>query len=577
MASDMSSYLATDDLTILLGLISATVFLLHTFYRPQPLVHPILLGRQSDVARVRNPGESAVYRNYGTGLMGRFSLRPNKDVHILADLIRTEQDSPRTLWNTKITNGALQDRVAAFGTGLLRLAGLQNTADASVLLLLNDSIEFLIADLALASHSITSFTLSDSTLLSGILESHSPTVLITHADLLPNLLELIYDSHDGDNSKGWTIIVVGEPSARTMASVASNVKVLQWNDVEREGVRVEKILSPVPKPSDVFTVSFYANGNGQLQAVQLTHENITAGVAATRALLPMAHSLTTLDTMVSSHSLSTAYGRAIAYTALYEGTSFATMASSKVFRTDESSPKHDLADFLSSMKYPIPAPTILFIHPGHLESIVNSILKQAKGSFLNSFAWRHKVAGIQEGFITKDSLWDRLVYDGARASVIGEGAGTVRAVIVGGGPIPASILTPARVALSVPFVNMFTHPTVAGPVFASHPLDLQDFSLPNTPQMAPVGPPSVNIEAKVVGVADAALESGEQDPNGALLIRGPPVGKLLAMGGGIGESGYVNVERDGSNGTEKDESDGWIGTGVRASVSTNGAFRILGA
>ena len=66
-----SDYLLTDDLTILLALISATVFLLNNLYKPQPLLHPILLGRQSDVGRARNPGESAVYRNYGTGLMGR--------------------------------------------------------------------------------------------------------------------------------------------------------------------------------------------------------------------------------------------------------------------------------------------------------------------------------------------------------------------------------------------------------------------------------------------------------------------------------------------------------------------------
>jgi hypothetical protein len=48
-----------------------TILLLRSVYTPQPLVHPILLGRQSDVARVRFPGESAVYRNYGTGMMGR--------------------------------------------------------------------------------------------------------------------------------------------------------------------------------------------------------------------------------------------------------------------------------------------------------------------------------------------------------------------------------------------------------------------------------------------------------------------------------------------------------------------------
>lgn len=67
----ISDYVVTDDLTILLALIAATTFLLNNLYKPQPLVHPILLGRQSDVGRARNPGESAVYRNYGTGLMGR--------------------------------------------------------------------------------------------------------------------------------------------------------------------------------------------------------------------------------------------------------------------------------------------------------------------------------------------------------------------------------------------------------------------------------------------------------------------------------------------------------------------------
>jgi hypothetical protein len=69
----LSELVVVDDLTILLGLISATLFLIRNLYRPQPLLHPILLGRQSDVSRVRYPGESAIYRNYGTGLVGRVS------------------------------------------------------------------------------------------------------------------------------------------------------------------------------------------------------------------------------------------------------------------------------------------------------------------------------------------------------------------------------------------------------------------------------------------------------------------------------------------------------------------------
>ncbi len=72
-AMALSDYLVTDDLTIILALVAAGLFLLHNLYKPQALVHPILLGRQSDVARVRNPSESAVYRNYGTGMLGRVS------------------------------------------------------------------------------------------------------------------------------------------------------------------------------------------------------------------------------------------------------------------------------------------------------------------------------------------------------------------------------------------------------------------------------------------------------------------------------------------------------------------------
>ncbi|GLB35348.1 putative AMP-binding enzyme [Lyophyllum shimeji] len=554
----VADYLVTDDLTVLLGLIAATVFLLNNLYKPQPLVHPILLGRQSDVGRVRHPGESAVYRNYGTGLMGRFPLRPTKDVHILADFVRSEVESARTLWSTRLTNNALQDRVASFGTGLLRLAGLQPQR-SHVLILLNDSLEFIISDLALASHSILSHTLSSSKLLSYVLESFPPDAIITHANMLPQILELIYD---GDKTGNHTIIVVGETTPRDLASVASNIKVLNFADVEREGNRVAKIISSVPNPGDIFTVSFFETETGHVQGAQMTHENMTAGVAAIRALFPLTLALSPLDTLVSAHSLSTAYGRAVAYTAIFEGAGFATMASSKLYHPEETTIEHDVADTLSANAYRTPSPTVLFAKPGHLESIVSAIAKKASESFiLYPFARRHKLAGISEGYLSKESLWDRLVFDGARAKVIGECAGTLRCVVVSGGRLNAAVLTPARIALSIPLVNSYTHPLVPGPVLASHPLDLQDFPGLKDSLVAHVGPPSVNIEAKLVGVDDGKVESGEH-PVGSLRIRGPPVGKLL------GNDDYVSIPSE-------DDREGWVSTGARAKVQSNGAFKIL--
>ena len=66
----MPNLLATDSSTVTLGIAALGAYFLNSLLTPQSLVHPILLGRQSDVDRVRKSGESAVYRNYGTGLMG---------------------------------------------------------------------------------------------------------------------------------------------------------------------------------------------------------------------------------------------------------------------------------------------------------------------------------------------------------------------------------------------------------------------------------------------------------------------------------------------------------------------------
>ncbi|KDQ33577.1 hypothetical protein PLEOSDRAFT_1091549 [Pleurotus ostreatus PC15] len=553
MASNISDYLVTDDLTILLGLIGATVFLLRNLYKPQPLVHPILLGRQSDVARVRNPNESAVYRNYGTGLMGRFPLRPAKDVQTTADFVKIDSDAPRTLWSTKITNSRLQERISAFGTGLIRLAGLQPN-ESNVLLALNDGLEFLITDLALASYSIHSLTLSSLTLMSPVLEAHPLSVIITHAEFVSHILELIYDA---DGQQQYTIIVVGEPTSKTLASVSSKVKVLLWSDVERDGTRADKAFAPQPKPSDVYTTSFFATKDGQVHGAELTHENFTAGVAAVRALLPLSNTISPLDTIVSSHSLSTAYGRAIAYTAIYEGTSFATLDSSKIYVEEDAHFSKDVKDVRSAMRFPIPPPTILFINPDHLKSLTSSILGVAKKSWLLfSIAWRHKIAGLTEGFVTKDSLWDRLLFDTARARVVDECAGSLRGIVVAGGRLDASELPSARIALSIPIVNAYVHPAVTAPVLASHPLDLQEF--PDTAdKSAHVGPPSINLETKLTGVDDASVEAGG-DPVGLLLVRGPPVGKVVGL-----SSEAPKLEED------------WIATGEQARVQTNGSFKIL--
>jgi long-chain acyl-CoA synthetase len=215
---------------------------------------------------------------------------------------------------------------------------------------------------------------------------------------------------------------------------------------------------------------------------------------------------------------------------------------------------------MSTRHLGLPPSTVLFLKPAHLDGVVDAIIANAKRSILFPLAWRHKLAGIFEGYFTKESLWDRLVFGNARSTVFGEDAASIRAVVVSEGTVPASLLTPARIALSVPLVIAHTHPLVSAPILASHPQDVQTFAVTSAQDIAHFGPPTVNVEVKLIGVDDGAVEMGA-DPEGVLHVRGPIVARALSL----------------TDGPEADEEpkneEPWVSTGNRARVQTNGAFK----
>ena len=67
----------------------------------------------------------------------------------------------------------------------------------------------------------------------------------------------------------------------------------------------------------------------------------------------------------------------------------------------------------------------------------------------------------------------------------------------------------------------------------------------------------MNVEAKLTGVDDAAVEAGA-DPVGALEVRGPSVGRPLEI----------------DDEAAAEEVRGWRVTGERAKVAPNGTFKV---
>lgn len=109
-------------------------------------------------------------------------------------------------------------------------------------------VEFLITDIALASHSIPSFTLSSPSLISPVLDSHPPSGIVIDAAFLPHVLELIYDSNELAHH---VVVVLGEPDAKTAEMASKHIKLVRWNDVEAEGKQGELLTSPAPGVSPI--------------------------------------------------------------------------------------------------------------------------------------------------------------------------------------------------------------------------------------------------------------------------------------------------------------------------------------
>lgn len=103
--------------------------------------------------------------------------------------------------------------------------------------------EFVIADLALAKHSIVSITLSSRKLLSRVLEVQPPSAIIVDAHFLPHLLELIYDAKEHDHK----IIVVGQTDI--IQPKADRVQILDWTQVEADGAQVASVVIPPVRKS----------------------------------------------------------------------------------------------------------------------------------------------------------------------------------------------------------------------------------------------------------------------------------------------------------------------------------------
>ena len=154
MAFKLESLLNYDSTTLLLVSVVVLLYTLRAYLQPIPLAHPLLLGRQSDVGRVRSKGETATYRNYGVGHgaavrsishlilfllpliyapLLQLPTRPRKDILVAHDVVQSDFLQERTLWSTHVNRACNFSCLDVFLTSCLPLSRLPTRSSGSEL------------------------------------------------------------------------------------------------------------------------------------------------------------------------------------------------------------------------------------------------------------------------------------------------------------------------------------------------------------------------------------------------------------------------------------------------------------
>ncbi len=87
-----------------------------------------------------------------------------------------------------------------------------------------------------------------------MVNQHPTSAIIATAEFVPRVLDLIYKSEA--NEAHIVVIVVGEVSHQMTAGVASNIRLLRFSDIERNGYRADRVLTSPPRMFIIYTPEY---------------------------------------------------------------------------------------------------------------------------------------------------------------------------------------------------------------------------------------------------------------------------------------------------------------------------------
>ena len=430
------------------------------------------------------------------------------------------------------TYSQIQDRVNDFGSGLIN-RGFISGQGTFIGIASKNCPEWVIVEQSCNAYSQVLVPLYDTLgpeAIEHIVTQAGTEVVVLSADGFPDRLRSVTHTR-----KPKLIVKIGKVTlVDKKLAEEYKVDIVSMSVLEEEG-RKAFVPHVPPKPDYLATICYTSGTTGKPKGVMLTHRNIMSNCAACVTIITSQTPITTDDCHLSYLPLAHMFERLIQVTLFMNGASIC------FYQGDI---KLLLDDILACR------PTIFISVPRLFNRLYDKTMilvnsNKFKKSLFN-FALKRKKIGLDNGIISRTTIWDRLVFKRFQEGL----GGRVRIAITGAAPLSPEVLTFLRCALGCFVLEGYgqTECTAGATI-----------TLPGESTAGHVGPPLPCNIVKVVDVPE--MEYYAKNGEGEVCIKGPNVFK-----------GYLHDE---AKTRDTIDSDGWLHSGDIGKWLENGCLKII--
>jgi long-chain acyl-CoA synthetase len=440
-----------------------------------------------------------------------------------------------------ITYAEAEEKRNGLGSAFVDYYKFEPKSDRKIGIYLKNSPEWLLVDEACCAFSIISVPMYDTfdkEALSYIISHSELSLIITSNQFLARLLEISENS----NILKHIIIIEGEDEiSEEHKEICKNRGITLRTFDEDIAYGKEHLQEHVPpKADDVCTICYTSGTTSKPKGVIVTHKNMVGTDAAFFELLPDHLKFTSKDTHLCYLPLAHMFERCITHAMVGYGMKIAFFSGS---------PKELVKDLQEVQPVVFPAvPRVLL----RIYDTINQTIEKSNFAVKSMFrlAYKQKKSLIDKGCISRDTVWDKIVFKKIQA-ILGD---NLKLILSAAAPIESKVMEFFRIVFGVNVIEGYgaTETSACGVLTL-----IGDYT---SPYGHHIGVPFPSLEIKLVAVPEMDYYPSDDQPRGEVCFRGTNVTK-----------GYYKNEEE----TAKVFIDGWFHTGDIGVILPNKALKII--